>query len=74
MIIGVHGGSSEGVINTTEGRFQDIQLTIVGYSYDTVTVMTSVLTYSEYTASGYRLEDNFNPDMIPPTAADSMLL
>ena len=74
MVIEIHGGSSEGVINTTEGRLPGIQLTILGYSYDSVTVMTSVLTYSEYTDSGYNLEENFNPDVIPPSAADSMFL
>ena len=74
MDIQVRGGSSEGLINTTEGHLPDIQLTILGYSYDSVTVMTSVLTYSEYAAGGYSLEDNFNPDLIPPSAADGMFL
>jgi hypothetical protein len=63
--------SSEGVINATEGHYPDTGLTILGFTYGSVTVKASVLTYSEYAARGYNLENDFNPNVIPTTAADS---
>ena len=66
--------SSEGVINTTEGSFPDFELSILGFSYSSVTIMVSLLTYSEYAARGYSLENDFDPDLIPTSAADSGFL
>ena len=74
LTIRVFVTSSEGVVNATEGSLPDIGLSIVGFSYGSVTVMVSILTYSEYAARGYSLENDFDPDMIPTSAADSGFL
>ena len=66
--------SSEGVINATEGNLLDIGLSIFGFSYGSVTIMVSILTYSEYAARDYSLENDFDPDLIPTSAADSEFL
>ena len=63
--------SDTSIIDVTEGHLPLIGLSISGFTYGDVTITTSVLTYSEYTARGHRLEDDFSPDLIPTTAADS---
>ena len=68
--IRVRGATS--VIDVTEGHSMPrIGLSISGFTYGAVTITISILTYSEYTARGYSLEDDFSPDLIPTTAADS---
>ena len=74
MSIEVFAASSEGVINATEGNSPRIGMSIVGFSYGSVTIMVSILTYSEYAARGYSLENDFDPDLIPTSAADSGFL
>ena len=66
--------SSEGVINATEGSSSDFELSSFGFTCNSVTIMVSILTYSEYAARGYSLENDFDPDLIPTSAADSEFL
>ena len=51
-----------------------LTLSSTGFSYSFVPVMTSVITYSDYIARGFNLEDDFNPSMIPASAGDGMFL
>ena len=64
--------SSEGVINATEGDFFAISLSAIGNSYDLVPVMITALSYSEYAERGFNLENHFDPNLIPTSAADGM--
>ena len=66
--------SDTSIIDATEGHnMLRIELSISGFTYGAVTIKISVLTYSEYTAKGYSLKDDFSPDLIPTAAADSRL-
>ena len=49
-----------------------LTLSYTGFSYSFVPVMMSVITYSDYIARGFNLEDDFNPSMIPASAGDGM--
>lgn len=64
--------SDDGIIDVTEGQpYTDILL-ISGFSYGSIPIRISTLTYSEYTARGYDLEDDFDPSVIPIDPADGM--
>ena len=53
----------------TEGiEYQDF-LQSTGFSYGTVPIRTYTLTYSEYAARGFNLEDSFDSSVIPANAA-----
>ena len=41
-----------------------------GFSYGAVPIKVSTLTYSEYAARGFNLENDFSPSVIPANAAD----
>ena len=41
-----------------------------GFSYGAVPIKVSTLTYSEYAARGFDLENDFSPSVIPANAAD----
>ena len=64
--------SADGIIDIIEGvPFTNI-LTTSGFSYGNIPIRISILTYSEYAASGNDLEDDFDPSEIPMDAADGM--
>lgn len=66
--------SGEDLIATTEGQLLIFPVSFSGFSYGIVFVRISTLTYSEYAARGFNVEDEFAPDEIPAMAADGMLL
>ena len=66
--------SVEGVIDILEGEEYEEELRSSGFSYSTVPIRVYSLTYSEYTARGYTLEDDFDSNVIPADAADGMLV
>ena len=66
--------SDEGLINAFEGEVAYHQLLASGFSYGAIPVRVSILTYSEYTARGFNLGDEFDSDVIPPDAADGTVL
>ena len=66
--------SGEDLIATTEGQLLFIPIFFSGFSYGNVFVRISTLTYSEFAARGFNVEDEFAPDEIPAMAADGMLL
>ena len=64
--------SADGIIDIIEGQPLTNILTTSGFSYGRIPIRISTLTYSEYAASGYVLEDDFDPSEIPMDAADGM--
>ena len=64
--------SEEGSINATEGDSVLVSILVSGFAYGNVTLRISALTYSEYAARGFNLEDEFDPSVIPMDAADGM--
>jgi hypothetical protein len=64
--------SADGIIDIVEGLPSSDVLTTSGFSYGSIPIRISTLTYSEYAASGYDLEDDFDPSVIPMDAADGM--
>ncbi len=62
--------SVDGIIDIIEGLPSSDVLTTSGFSYGSIPIRISTLTYSEYAASGYDLEDDFDPSVIPVDAAD----
>ena len=66
--------SDEGLIATTEGQLLFTPVFFSGFSYGNLLVRISTLTYSEFAARGFNIEDEFAPDEIPAMAADGMLL
>jgi hypothetical protein len=66
--------SEEGVISIVEGVEYEEDLISSGFSYGTVPIRVYSLTYSEYAASGFSLEDSFDSSVIPANAADGSLL
>jgi hypothetical protein len=66
----VFGFSSDrGVIGITEGIEYENFLQYSGFSYGAVPISISSLSYSEYAASGFNLEDSFDSSVIPSDAA-----
>ena len=66
--------SDEGVIDIIEGGQYEEALRSSGFSYGSVPIRVYSLTYSEYTARGFNLEDDFDSNVIPANAADGLLL
>jgi hypothetical protein len=62
--------SVDGIIDIIEGLPSSDVLTTSGFSYGSIPIRISTLTYSEYAASGYDLEDDFDPSVTPMDAAD----
>ena len=70
LIAAVFGFSSDrGVIDITEGVEYEDYLMSTGFSYATVPIQMSTLTYSQYAARGFNLEDSFGSNVIPANAA-----
>ena len=65
--------SDEGVIDIMEGGEYEEYLLSSGFSYDRVPIRVYSLTYSEYAAAGFNLEDNFDANVIPANAANGLL-
>ena len=61
------------VIHTVEDSIPKFNFRLTGYSYSYVDVQVSILTYSEYAARGFNLQDEFDASVIPTNAADGML-
>ena len=61
--------SDRGVIDITEGVEYEDYLQSTGFSYGTVPIRVYTLTYSEYSARGFNLEDSFDSSAIPTNAA-----
>lgn len=66
--------SDEGVIGIMEGGEYVEELLSSGFSYSTVPIRVYSLSYSEYTAAGFNLEDSFDANIIPANAANGLLL
>ena len=66
--------SDEGVIDIIEGRQYEEALRSSGFSYGSVPIRVYSLTYSEYAARGFNLEDGFDSNVIPAIAANGLLL
>ena len=65
--------SDDGLISTREGELHFNPVSFSGFSYGVVYVRISTLTYSEFAARGFNIEDEFAPDLIPAMSADGML-
>ena len=63
----------EGIIDISEELVVGFAIDATGFSYGAVPIKISTLTYSEYAARGYNLEDDFSPSVIPADAADGEL-
>ena len=61
--------SNRGVIDITEGIEYEQSLQSTGFSYSTVPIQMYTLTYSEYAARGFNLEDTIDSSVIPAKAA-----
>ena len=59
-----------GIIDLTEGIIAGFSIVATGFSYGAVPIKISTLTYSEYAARGFNLENDFSPSVIPANAAD----
>lgn len=68
--IGTLGG--DGIIDVIEGQLS-FQLPIVdGFSFASIPLQVSTLTYSEYAERGFDIADDFDIDEIPLDAADGI--
>ena len=65
--------SVDGIIDIIEGQPYSDVLLVSGFSYAAIPIRISTLTYSEYAAGGYNLEDDFDPSVIPLDAADGII-
>ena len=66
--------SVEGVIDIIEGGQYEEELRFRGFSYGSVPIRVYSLTYSEYAARGFNLEDDFDSNVIPANPANGLLL
>lgn len=66
--------SDEGVIDIIEGIEYEKALLSSGFTYSSVPIRVYSLTYSEYMARGFNLEDDFNSNAIPTLAANGLLV
>ena len=66
--------SVEGVIDIIEGGEYEGDLLSSGFSYSTVPIRVYSLTYSEYAARGFNLQNDFDLNVIPANAANGLLL
>ena len=76
-LVQISPSRSEGadeVIHTYEDSNPEFNFRVTGYSYSSVGVQVSILTYSEYTARGFNLQDEFDASMIPTNAADGICM
>ena len=64
--------SDDGIIDIAEGESYSSPLFLGGFSYGDIPLKISTLTYSEYAAGGYDLENDFDPSLIPMDAADGI--
>ena len=55
-----------------EGEEYEEYLLSSGFSYDRVPIRVYSLTYSEYEAAGFNLEDSFDANVIPANAANGL--
>ena len=53
-----------------EGEDIDLQIETSGFSYGSIPLRLSLLTYSEFVSAGNNLEDHFDSNTIPPVSAD----
>ena len=70
-VVGVF--SVEGIIDISEDLVLGFSIDATGFSYGAVPIKISTLTYSEYAARGFNLENDFGPSVIPADAADGEL-
>lgn len=61
--------SNRGVIDITEGIEYGNILRSTGFSYSTVPIRVYTLSYSEYAARGFNLEDTIDSSVIPANPA-----
>lgn len=64
--------SDGGLLSATEGEFIFSPIFFSGFSYGLLYVRISALSYSEFAAMGFNIEDDFAPDQIPAMSADGM--
>ena len=64
--------SDGGVIDIMEGGEYEGELLSSGFSYGPVPIRVYSLTYSEYEAAGFNLEDSFDANVIPANAANGL--
>ena len=65
--------TDDSVTRATEGELILIPVLFSGFSYGQLYVRITALTYSEFAARGFNIEDEFSPDDIPAMSADGML-
>ena len=65
--------SDDGLISTREGGIHFSTVSFSGFSYGVVYVRISTLTYSEFAARGFNIDNEFAPGLIPAMSADGML-
>lgn len=68
--ISIEVESDDGLIRTTEGTLPFVPIVFNGFNYGILFVRVTTLTYSEYAARGFNIEDEFDPEDIPAVAAD----
>lgn len=61
--------SNEGIIDISEDIGTGFAIDASGFSYGAVPIKISTLTYSEYAARGFNLEDSFDSSVIPANPA-----
>ena len=64
--------SDDGVIEIVEGMEYESVLSSTGFTYSIVPIRVYSLTYSEYAARGFNLEDDFDSNEIPANAANGL--
>lgn len=65
--------SVDGFIDITEGQGYIGYFLTSGFAYGSIPIQVSTLTYSQFEARGFSLDDEFDSDGIPFDAADGML-
>lgn len=66
--------SDEGFIDITEGQTHHANFLLnTGFAYGDIPIRVSTLTYSQFEARGFSLDDKFDSDETPGDPADGML-
>ena len=66
--------SDDGFIDITEGQTYRADFVLTsGFAYGDIPIRVSTLTYSQFEARGFSLDDDFDSNGTPDAAADGML-
>lgn len=58
-----------GVFDVLEGNQVSVIIATMGFSYGNIPLNFSLITYSDYAALGFNIEDEFNSSQLPQDAA-----